>query len=351
MRSEAPDTTGVLTGVLSAIGNTPLVRLERLLPDARFQLYAKMEALNPGGSIKDRPAFAILEEAIRTGRVRPGTVVIESSSGNFAIGLAQVCAYHDLHLICVIDPKTTLQNVAILRTYGAEIDLVQQSDPATGEYLAARLARVVALVARHPGSFWPNQYANPLNPLAHRQTMEEIVRALRVPVDYLFCATSTCGTLRGCCEHVRLHGLRTRVVAVDAVGSVIFGEAPGRRLIPGHGAAVRPGLFQPHLASHVVHVTDHDCVVGCRSLVRREAILAGGSSGAAVMAVHQMRHEIPDGAACVVILPDSGQRYLETIYSDAWVRRHFGAVPGLMSDEPARSAVLSPVLCADGVSC
>jgi N-(2-amino-2-carboxyethyl)-L-glutamate synthase len=322
-------------GVLTAIGNTPLVRLERLLPDTRLELYAKLEALNPGGSIKDRPAREILLEAMQSGEIGPGTRVIESSSGNMAVGLAQVCAYLGLRFVCVVDAKTTPQNVAILRAYGAEVDSVGAPDPATGEYLPARIRRVTELRARHPGSFWPNQYANRTNAAAHHATMREIASAMDGRLDYLFCATSTCGTLRGCAEYIRSRRLATQVVAVDAEGSVIFGARGHERLIPGHGAAVRPALYQAGLADHVVHVTDLDCVIGCRSLVRREAILAGGSSGAVVTAVHRMRHDMAPDARCAVILPDRGERYLETIYSDAWVEAHFGRVPALIGAEVA----------------
>jgi N-(2-amino-2-carboxyethyl)-L-glutamate synthase len=319
-------------GVLGAVGRTPLVQLQRLMPRARFDLFAKLEALNPAGSIKDRPARTILASAVSTGRIGPETVVVESSSGNMAIGLAQACVSLGLRFVCVVDAKTTAQNRAILRAYGAEVDVVERPDPVTGEYLTARLERVRRLLAMHPNSFWPNQYANPLNAAAHHETMREIATALDGRVDYLFCATSTCGTLRGCVEYIRSEGLTTRVVAVDAVGSVIFGTPAARRLIPGHGSVVRPDLYQPGLADRVVHVTDLDCVAGCRSLVRREGILAGGSSGAAVMAVHHLRHHLRAGARCAVILPDRGERYLETIYSDAWVSEQLGGVPDLLPD-------------------
>jgi cysteine synthase A len=324
--------------VLAAVGNTPLVRLDRLFPRAGFQLFAKLECLNPGGSIKDRPATTILTEAIRTKEVRPGGVVIESSSGNLAIAIAQACAYFDIRFICVVDPKTTAQNIAILHAYGAEVDVVERPDRVTGEFLPARIARVRDLVAEHPGAFWPNQYANLLNPLAHHQTMDEVVTALDGRVDYLFCATSTCGTLRGCSEHVRARGLATRIVAADAAGSVIFGGRAARRLLPGHGAALRPALFQPGLADRVVIVTDRDCVIGCRTLARREAILAGASSGAVVMAAHRLSGEIPPGSRCALILADRGERYLDTVYSDAWVGAHFGEVPPLLPADEALAA-------------
>lgn len=313
-------------GILSIIGNTPLIRLNRLMADAPFRLYGKLESLNPGGSIKDRPAFHILKQAIESGIIKPDAVVIESSSGNMGIGLAQACSCFGLRFICVVDAKTTKQNIRLLRAYGAEVEVVEEPDPETGEFLQARINRVRALSASLVNSFWPNQYSNLLNPLSHHHTMSEICTALGGEVDYLFCATSTCGTLRGCADYVRLHNLKTKIIAVDAAGSVIFGGQKAKRLIPGHGAAVVPELFRPDLANRHVHVTDLDCVVGCRRLAQREAILAGGSSGAVVLAVEKIKHEIPGGAACVVILPDRGERYLDTIYSDEWVTEHFGNI-------------------------
>jgi cysteine synthase A len=327
-----PDRGIVTEGVLAAIGHTPLVRLTRMFPDAPFQLYAKLEALNPGGSIKDRSAYCILKNALEQGWIQPETTIIESSSGNMGIGLAQACAYLRLRLICVVDTKTTRQNIEILRAYGAEIDLVSEPDPVSGELLVARQNRVQALRRTIPNSWWTDQYANLFNAVAHHQTMAEIAMALEGKVDYLFCATGTCGTLRGCAEYVQAHNLKTRIWAVDAVGSVIFGQPPQKRLIPGHGAARRPELFAPDLAERCIHVSDVECVVGCRHLLKREAILAGGSSGAVISALGQVWHEIPPGATCVVILCDRGERYLDTIYADSWVRQHFGEVDHLWQD-------------------
>lgn len=311
-------------GVLSAIGSTPLVRLTRLFRDDSFRVFAKLESLNPGGSLKDRPALAMVIDGFASGRLERGrSVVVESSSGNLGIGLAQVCRYFDLRFICVVDPKTTDLNVSILRAYGAEVEIVTERDAATGEYLPVRQRRVAQLLRELPSAFWPNQHASLANARAHEQTMREIHQATGGP-DFLFCATSTCGTLRGCAEYVRDHGLPTRIVAVDAAGSVIFGGQPGPRLIPGHGAAMRPGLYRPGLADLVVHVTDAECIAGCRMLAVREAMLAGGSSGAVVAAVAKLRDQIAAGACCVVILPDRGERYLDTLYSDAWIDAHFG---------------------------
>ena len=329
----APRNTYVNEGILSAIGQTPLVKLTRIFPDLHFDLYAKMEALNPGGSMKDRPAFNIIKRGMEEGLIKPGTVIVESSSGNMGIGLAQACAYFGLRFICVVDPKVTTQNLRLLKTFGAEVDMVLDPDPISMEFLQARITRVKELRATIKNSFWPNQYSNEWNPLAHHQTMHEIVVALGSPADFVFVATSTCGTMRGCAEYLRDHDMHTTIIAVDAVGSTIFcNGAKMKRLIPGHGAAVRPALYQDGLADHCIHVTDLDCVVGCRRLVRREAILAGGSSGALISAVEREMHHIPSGASCVVILPDHGERYLDTIYSDEWVAEHIGDVSYLWLD-------------------
>ena len=317
------------SGVISAVGNTPLVKLNRFLPGAQFELYAKLEALNPGGSSKDRAAISLIQRGLDTGAIRSDTTIIESSSGNLGVGLAQVCAYFGLRFICVVDQKTTLQNIRLIKSYGAEIDLVLEPDVETGEFLQARIDRVQTLLRSTPNAFWPNQYANVYNAVAHHRTMHEVVTALDGRVDYLFCATSTCGTMRGCAEYIRQHNLSTMIIAVDAVGSVIFGGQKANRLIPGHGAAVRPQLFQANLADRVLCLNDLDCVIGCRRLARREAILAGGSSGAVAMAVTKIQHEIPPGSKCVMILADRGERYLDTIYSDEWVGEHFGNVAEL----------------------
>jgi cysteine synthase A len=301
------------------------VKLERYFSTAPFTVYAKLESFNPCGSVKDRTARSLIDAALRTNQIGPGTTIIESSSGNLGIGLAQVCLYHGLPFICVVDPKTTPQNLGVLRAYGATIDVVEHPDPRTGEYLQARIDRVQELRASIPNSYWPDQYSNVNNARAHRATIREIVDALGRAPDYLFCATSSCGTLRGAAEYLRELGASTQVVAVDAVGSVIFGQKPKRRLIPGHGAAMVPKLFSQDLASRCVHVSDEDCVVGCRRLLRTEAILAGGSSGAVVSAIDRMNVHIPPRATCVAILADRGERYLDTIYSDLWVNDSLSA--------------------------
>ncbi|MBO1334078.1 2,3-diaminopropionate biosynthesis protein SbnA [Streptomyces sp. VRA16 Mangrove soil] len=319
-------------GILGTVGGTPLVELSKLAPDFPGRVFAKIEGFNPGGSIKDRTAVSMVLDAIKSGEIDPvRSVVVESSSGNLAVGIAQLCRYHGIRFICVVDAKTSRQNLAILRAYGAEIEEVTEPDPVSGEYLERRLRRVRHLVATLPHAFWPNQYANPQNPAAHERTMREIADALDGKVDYLFCATSTTGTLQGCAQYAREHSLGTTMVAVDAVGSVLFDDRGEKvtRLIPGHGASVRPALFDPTAADRVVHVTDLETVVGCRRLVGREAVLAGGSSGAVVAAFQQISGSIPAGSHCVLLFPDRGDRYLDTIYDDRWVSERFGEISQL----------------------
>jgi cysteine synthase A len=312
--------------ILSAIGKTPIVRLNQVLENVHFRLFAKLEALNPGGSIKDRAALNLIKHGIELGDIDFDTVVIESSSGNMGIGLAQACKVFGLRFICIIDPKTTRQNIELMKAYGTEVDLVSTPDPITGEFLPARINRVIQLLHTFENSFWPNQYANEFNSLAHHQTMQEIMSSFDEKIDYLFCATSTCGTLRGCAEYVRNHGLKTKIFAVDAVGSLIFGNKKANRLIPGLGAGIKPLLYQSDLADNFIHVSDLDCVVGCRRLVKKEGILAGGSSGGVLIAIERVKDSIPQDATCVGIFPDRGERYLDTIYSDTWVRENFGNI-------------------------
>jgi len=323
-------------GILSVIGNTPLVRLTKAITDTPLSVYAKLECLNPGGSVKDRTAYNIIAKAIEAKIIRPDTVIIESSSGNMGIGLAQVCAYFGLRFICVVDPKTTVQNISILKTYGAELEYVTEPHPKTNEYLQSRLDRVHELLSTIKNSYWPNQHANRSNPDAHYSTtFPEIVSLLGDNIDYLFCATSTCGTISGCAKYVRQHRLGTKIIAVDAVGSVIFGGVSGKRLIPGHGAAVVPALLEPDLIDQCVRVSDLDCVVGCRRLVRREAILVGGSSGGVFMALERLKKSLPPHATCVLIFADRGERYLDTIYSDEWVEKELGDVSHLWKERKA----------------
>lgn len=320
-------------GIVDAIGGTPLIRLARLFSGESFEVYGKLEGMNPGGSAKDRPALYLLKEAIKRGDITEHSVIVESSSGNLAISLAQLCRYLGLRFICVVDPRTTEQHKSIIRSFGGEIDLVTVPDEQTGEFLPARIRRVSELVEHIPNAYWTNQYGNPDNSLSHTEmTMREIYDKLG-SVDYLFCGVSSCGTIRGCSDFIRSNRHHTRIVAVDAAGSVIFGGAKGARQFPGLGAGIVPGLYHQGIADEVQYVSDRDCVEGCRQLVSSESILAGASSGGVISAILRMKAHIPKGAVCAAILPDRGERYMDTIYNDDWVQRELGFAPRLPQEE------------------
>jgi len=314
-----------VNGVLDAIGDTPLVALHRYLDDPKIHVWAKLEAANPGGSIKDRPAARMIADALDAGMIAPGTTIIESSSGNMGVGLAQACRYHGMKLICVVDSRAHETNLRTLRALGADVRVVSSPDSETGDLLAARLKLVAHLRAITPGAFWTDQYANASNPAAHAEgTMREIDEALDGDVDYLFVATSTTGTLRGCSDYLRAHGRTTQVVAVDAAGSVLFGGVRAPRQLPGFGAGVETELSRSARFHRLLRVSELDCVVGCRRLVEREAVLTGGSSGAVAAALSAMATAMPAASRCALIFPDGGAGYLRTIYDDAWVADTLG---------------------------
>lgn len=317
-----------VAGILSAIGDTPLVALERYVGDREIQVWAKLEAANPGGSSKDRPAARMMLDAVEAGLVARGSTVIESTSGNMGVGLAQACRYLGMHLICVVDTRAHETNVRTLRALGADVRVVSRADPTTGDLLAARLKLVRHLLDVTPNSFWPNQYANESNPAAHASgTMREIDEALGGALDYVFVATSTTGTLRGCHDYLREHERPTQVVAVDAAGSALFGGARGLRRLPGFGAGVETELSRSAEFDRLVRVSDLDCVVGCRRLVEREALFAGGSSGGVAIALETVAPLMPAGSRCALIFSDGGAGYLRSIYDDEWVCNNLACPP------------------------
>ncbi|MGO4911042.1 2,3-diaminopropionate biosynthesis protein SbnA [Leeuwenhoekiella sp. W20_SRS_FM14] len=305
--------------ILETVGNTPLVHLKQLSTLTGVDVYGKLEMANPGGSIKDRTSLSIIEEGIKKGDITPGTTLIESSSGNMAIGLAQVCGYYNIPLVIVVDPKANGHTLKILKAYGVKVDIVEKPS-ADGGYLGARLNRVQELLKEIKDSVWTNQYGNKANPKAHFQTMSEIAHNLP-DADYVFSATSTCGTLMGCAAYIKEKNLSTKLIAVDAQGSVIFGTKPKERFIPGHGAGLPSQFLDKNLVDDVFHISDMECVMGCKKLLETESIMAGGSSGAVTSAFLKLVPSLPKNSKCVLILCDRGERYVDTIYNEEWVAK------------------------------
>ena len=310
-------------GIISLIGNTPLVKMDNITKRNAFNLYAKLEMYNPGQSAKARSALSMISNAWKKGIIDHNTTIIESSSGNLAVAVAQLANLLGFRFICVVDPKTSDNTLKILKAYKADIDMVETPDKISGEYLPTRINRVKELCKKIDNSFWLNQYENIDNPLGYERLMYEITYALNNRVDYLFIAVSTCGTLRGCYNYIEKNNLKTKIIAVDAVGSVIFDNKKHKRLIPGHGAAIAPHFIEKGMYYKHINISDQESIQGCRYLLEKESILAGGSSGAIISAIKKMEKEISSSSNCVAILVDSGERYLDTIYSDEWVEKHF----------------------------
>jgi cysteine synthase A len=330
----------VSASIIECIGGTPLVRLRRLFRDGP-QVYAKLELLNPGGSVKDRPARYIIERGLRDGTIAPGATIVESSSGNFGIALAMAARIYELEFVCVVDPRIAPLNLRILRQLGARVEQVTRPDD-HGGYLHTRLERVQELLAEIPDAYWIDQYANTLNTRCHYDGIgSEIVEALgEDPVDVFVAAVSTTATLLGAARRLRDAYPDVRVVAVDAQGSVIFGGPASRRDLPGIGSSRRPELLTDHEVDEVLYVDDYDSARGCRELLRGEGILAGGSSGAVIAAVQRLVRDLPPTARVVTVLPDRGERYMDLVYDDAWVEERRPL------DLPAEPALVLPAAVA-----
>lgn len=304
--------------VLDCVGTTPLVRLQRCFPHPEWEVLAKLEMLNPCGSMKDRPARYIVDQGLRDGTLAPGMRMVESTSGNLGVALAVAARTRGLSFTAVVDPNTSPANLRLLDLFGADVDMVTDQDEAGG-YLHTRVRRAQAHAASSPDVVWVNQYANEYNWRAYYETLgAEILQQVDGPIDYLVAPVSTTGSLLGTARRLREAHPGLTVVAVDAVGSVIFGSPPAQRRIPGFGASRVPEIFNRGDVDEVIHVADPGSTAGCRRLVETEGLLAGGSSGAVVTALEELLGRHPGPARVMTWLPDRGERYLDTIYDDAW---------------------------------
>ncbi len=325
--------------VVSCVGQTPLVYLHRLFPQPGLDVIAKLEFLNPGGSVKDRPARFIVEQGLQDGTIHERTHLIESTSGNLGIALAMVARVYKLAFTCVVDPKISSTNLQMLQLLGANIEMVHELDD-QGGYLQSRIRRVQELLQTIPRSLWINQYANELNWKAHYDgTGSEIVADLDGSIDCLILAVSTTGTILGVSRRLRQEFPRLRVIAVDAVGSVIFGAPPGPREIPGIGASRVPELKRQIEVDEVIYVNDWESVQGCRDLINYEGIFAGGSSGSVIAAIQKLLPSLPSSYRILTLLPDRGERYLNLVYNDDWVARLHR--PEVQPTLPALTSALS----------
>lgn len=293
-----------------------VLEMDGFLPEA--STFLKLEGLNPAGSIKLKTALGLVESVEESGRMEPGARLIESSSGNLGVALAMVCARKGYSLTIVTDSNTNRQSVQLMEVMGAEVVEVTRRD-LNGGFLSTRISYILDRLAAEPGLVWLNQYANSANPSAHRKRTARSLHAQLGVLDALFVGVGTSGTAMGCAEYFREHSPQTRLFIVDTVGSVTFGVEPQVRRIPGLGASRRPEIFQDSPDLTKVLVSETAAIRVCRRVARDYGVLIGGSTGAVLAAAEQESDSLPTGALVAAISPDLGDRYLDTIYSDAWV--------------------------------
>src|SRR5438876_4352655 len=310
----------ILETILDAVGNTPMVRLSRLSSETRTPIVAKVESLNPGGSVKDRIGLAMIEAAEQADLLRPGATIVEPTSGNTGTWLAIAATLKGYRLVCVMPDKMSSEMVALLRAYGAEVVVcptaVPRESPQSYYSVADRLAREI------PGAFQPNQYFNPRNPEAHYQTTgPEIWEQTEGRIDVFVAGMGTGGTISGVAKYLKEKKPKVHVVGADPEGSMYSGSiAPYK--VEGVGEDFMPGTMNIEIVDQIVQVTDKQSFVAARRLAREEGILVGGSSGLALHAAIEVALTRGPDEVIVVLFPDTGRNYLTKFFSDEWMRQN-----------------------------
>jgi len=300
----------ILNDVSEMIGNTPLIRLNRVSDGLRCSVVAKLESKNPGGSVKDRICLSMLKEGEKQGLVNKDTTIIEATSGNTGIGLAMMAAVKGYHLILTMPETMSRERRNLLEAYGAE--LILTSGP---EGMKGAIRKAEELVNQTPNSFMPQQFKNLANPKIHRETTAvEIWNDTEGRVDILVAGVGTGGTITGIAEYIKPKKKQFKAIAVEPYNSpVLSGGMPGPHNIQGIGPGFRPDVLKMELIDEVVKVKDEEAIETARLLARKEGLLAGISSGAAMFAALEVARRVDnDGKLLVVVFPDTGERYLST---------------------------------------
>jgi N-(2-amino-2-carboxyethyl)-L-glutamate synthase len=296
-------------------------------------LFLKCEGFNFAGSIKLKAAKEMVDAAERDGVLKPGSILVESSSGNLGVALSMLAASKGYQFLCVTDSRCNLSTRRLMEALGAHVHIIAEPDP-VGGFLGARIDFVRALCATDDRYVWLNQYTNPGNWMAHYLTTAPAIARQFPDLDVLFVGAGTTGTLMGCARYFSEWHRQVRVVAVDSVGSVTFGAPPGRRMIPGLGTSIRPPLLDETYLHDVVLVEEADTIRACHRMAR-SGFLFGGSTGTVVSGAMEWlaRNDDDRDLTAVAIAPDLGERYLDTVYQTNWVEGLYGA-DALSSVEP-----------------
>ncbi|MGE5295225.1 MAG: cystathionine beta-synthase, partial [Solirubrobacterales bacterium] len=307
--------------VLQTIGHTPLIRLNKITEGLAAALWVKVECFNPGGSVKDRIGLAMIEDAEKTGQLKPGGTIVEATAGNTGAGLAVVAAVKGYRCIFVLPDKMSEDKVNLLKAYGAEVVITPTSvppdSPESYNGVAERLAREI------PGAFRPNQFANSQNPLAHYCTTgPEIWADTNGELDVFVAGMGTGGTISGTGRYLKERKPGIVVVGADPAGSILSGDSPHSYKVEGVGEDFVPATFDRQVVDDMIRVTDQESFSMARRLARKEGLLVGGSSGMAVAAAMKYAQRLPAGKLIVVLLPDTGRNYLSKIFSDEWMQRN-----------------------------
>ena len=322
MATASSTVADIKDSILDAIGETPLVRLSRLGQGIAPQLVAKIEALNPGGSIKDRAALALIEAAERDGKLKPGGTIIEPTSGNTGAGLAIAASLKGYRVIAVMPDKMSKEKIDLLRAYGAEVVVAPTEVPPDSPESYYRVAD--RLTEEIPGAFQPNQYRNQANPEAHYLTTgPELWRQSGGQITHLVAGVGTGGTITGVGRYLREQKPDVEIIGADPVGSIFSGDEVKPYLVEGVGEDFWPDTFDPSIVDRYITVSDKDSFLMTRRLAATEGILAGGSCGLALYAALEVARELDDPDAMIaVILPDGGRSYLSKVFNDAWMRQY-----------------------------